>query len=150
MELRRQYISKNAQGFTYAEIILAMGLLAVLLATAVPVGIGYLRTHALVVQRDTLMELLLVARNRALTHIGQGWHGLYVDDAQYVLFQGAVFTAGLDTNEVTTLTESVHHEPASAVVMFAPLSGQSNDITITLQSNGHSTSVHVNAEGAIE
>lgn len=150
MGLRRRFIFEKTQGFTYAEILLAIGLLAVLLAATVPMGIGYVRTEGLISQRDMLTELLLAARSRAYAHIGQGGYGVYIDDTKYVLFQGEAFTEGLPTNETTTLSGTVNHVPEPLVVIFAPLSARSTDTTVTMESNGHTTSIHINSEGAIE
>lgn len=150
MQLHRQSIINNTKGFTFAELLLAIGLLTVIMVLVVPAGIGYLHTYALVTQRDVLTNLLLSARSRALTHAGQGPYSVYVDNTKYVLFQGAVFNEASTTNEVTRVAGNIAHTPASTVISFALLSGKSMEQTFSLQSNGHSVSLHINAEGVIE
>lgn len=149
MVLRSPYITSSADGFTFVETLLVIGLLAVLSIIVVPVGLGYVHTYNLVAERDILGNLLTAARTKALTSSNTPY-SIYLDNTIYVMFPGSVYNKNSGANEVTAASLSVTRTPIAVVVTFAPISGQTEGEYIVLETAGHSVAIRIHPEGAIE
>ncbi len=149
MVLRRPYISKRTRGVTFVEVLVVIALLLVLATTFVPVGVGYIHTYALTTERDTLVSLLISARNRAQAN-SHTPYSVYADSSRYVLFPGSTYHEHSDLNEITLVHSGITLMPSGVVITFAPLSGDSQEKIIIFQNVGHAVSAKINSEGIIE
>src|SRR3989344_7957997 len=76
------------QGFTLIEVIVVLGLFAILGAMTAVVGSSDIRGSALHSERDLAVNLLQKTRARAIANIDQLRHGVEIDsdNKQYIVF----------------------------------------------------------------
>ena len=112
------------------------------------------RSYSFHGDRDTLVSSLQHARSQAVSNICYGTcadgkpHGVYIEDDQYIIFQGSSFAtrdAGFDT--LIEANPSINHTGLDEVV-FDQLTGDATagDITLTDPANGRESVISINSE----
>lgn len=107
-------------------------------------------------ERDTAVSLFQKARSRALANRYQSPHGVCYDDASrsYIVFRGASYVAGSETNEITPAGPGVSLSSfplcgAGEGVVFAQLTATTTGADIAIIQNAKSETISINHEGAI-
>lgn len=149
--------TKNSAGFTIIEILVVMGLLAMVAGLTMVININDYRGYLFRGDRDVVVNVLERARSQAINNVCLGAtctggmpHGVHVQASQVVLFQGATYSAGAATNQVFPFNGGAQAAGLSDVV-FTQLSGDAAPTgTISLSDTlGHSSVITVNSEGQI-
>lgn len=152
--------NKTRAGFTLIEIIISVGLLAILGGLGLVMSMDSYRGHAFRNERDIIVSALQKARSQSISNMCQGDctggqpHGVYLEDNQYVIFQGENYeTRASQYDEVIIAqTGTTKIEGPLRSVVFSQLSGQvapSGIITISDKTGQHSSDIYVNSEGLI-
>ncbi len=145
-------MAENNGGFTIWEILLVLGLMAILFSLGLLVSMDFYRQKILGAERDIVVAVLKRARNEAQNNINQSSHGVYLGSASnYVIFQGNTY-ASRNTNFDEMFSRSggiVLNGPSE--LAFSSLDGSSSVSGTISISNGIQTStISVNTEGRID
>jgi prepilin-type N-terminal cleavage/methylation domain-containing protein len=135
----RNSVTKYSGGFTLLEVLVVIGLFAVVAGLVLTVGS---HTHSgFNTQDDTdlLIATLQKARSQSINGVCVGVHctvaaahGVHVDPRSIVLFQGTTYNASDATNEYIQ-AESNATTFSGSNIIFMPLSGNTNTTnTITI------------------
>ena len=147
----------HSAGFTLIEIIVVIGMLALVGSFGLLISMESYRGSTFRADRALLISLLQHARSDALNSVCRGAcigndaaaHGVHIEGASYTVFQGATYAAGGPLNQAFEASPAVTRSGLVDVV-FAPLTGDSLTTgTITLTGEGHTSDVIIGAEGQI-
>ncbi len=151
MELHRPLATyANERGFTLLEIAIVMGIMAIILAIGIPISWNFYLDYELVYEQRTLNSLLGYARNLSMVNTNEAIHGVYINNSNFVVFEGDSYAAR-DVNADKPFPRSSAISIAGPNEQrFLPLSGQTSSSTFSV-SNGRKTfTTYVNSEGRIE
>lgn len=158
MELPRTYIHK--QGFTLIEIVVVMGLLAILGSLGLIMSLDSYRSYAFRNERDLIVTVLQKARSQAINNVclGSGCtsgadHGVHLQTGSYTIFQGTIFaSANHSLDQVVQSSSATVQLSGLTDVVFSQLSGNAapaGNITVS-DGVGHSTTISINDAGRID
>jgi prepilin-type N-terminal cleavage/methylation domain-containing protein len=144
--------TKNSAGFTLLELLIVMGLFAIILSFGLAIGFDSFRRDTLKTERTNLVSALQKARSQAVNNIDNNMHGFYFDGANYIVFEGTSF-ATRDTSRDLFIprnsTISLSGLPHG--VVFEQLSGDATPAGVIVLEDGiSSTTISINEEGRIE
>lgn len=155
--------SAQQKGFTLPELLITMGIIAILFGFVVVNLVQLQRQSYLTTTVDTLVSDLYSQQNKAMVGDTEGSgiispHGVYFESNQYVLFRGSPYnpldTSNFPVNLDSSLTFSSITFPSSSVI-FSKGSGEtglangSNTVTLTDSTNGEQKILELNKYGAI-
>lgn len=133
------------------EVLIVVGILAVVFAFAIGVGINFYGGQAVVSERDTLVNVLRAARGRALNNFDESSHGVFIAAAQYVLFEGNSYASrNQDFDSVFPRGKGLTMSGLSEVVFNAPQGDANASGTITLSNDLGNAKININNEGRID
>ncbi|HEY4496619.1 MAG TPA: hypothetical protein VI432_00510, partial [Candidatus Paceibacterota bacterium] len=81
----------SISGFSLLEIVMVIGLMAILGGLGLFIAIDQYRSYALNAERATVVSLLQRARSQALNNLGESRHGIFIDNLNYTLFEGGSY-----------------------------------------------------------
>ena len=141
---------RGQKGFTFIEIIVVLGIFAILASVGLFVSFDFYRSYAFRSERNIVISILQKARAQALNNINQEPHGVKFLSNSYVIFQGADYEDLLrDTSfdEAIDAANSVAHSGLDEVV-FEQLSGDASASGEIILSDGVRTvGISINNEG---
>lgn len=141
---------RSENGITLIEILVTMGILALILSLGYFVGFDFYRNYALHSEKDILLSVLRKARSQALNNVNSTSHGVYIGSNSYTIFYGSSF-ASRDSQ----YDENIREAPGIALselneVVFAPLTATSTASgTIVINNGRKSFFIDINYEGKI-
>lgn len=140
----------NHAGLTVVELLMVIGIIAVIFAAGVPVGLNFYLDYQLDSEYNLLASLLRSARNLSMTNYNEADHGVYIGSGGIVVFQGTTYATRTASKDKTYPRNSVITIAGATEVDFTALSGASASTTITISDNRNkSWTVYVNPEGLI-
>jgi len=141
---------KSGAGFTIMELVIVIGIFAVVLAFGLPIGLDSYRNYLLTSEQRNLVSILRRAENLSLANNGGLPHGVALGEGQYVLYQGssyAVRNQAFDENYPRVSSVAVSSTPE---INFLNLSAMPSVTGTIVLSNGlRSLTITVNDQGAI-
>jgi len=140
-------------GFTFLEVLITMGILGIIFAIGLPVGLDFYQRYQFDSEASLFISLLESTRNSAMVNLNESSHGVYIDTDDFVIFQGASYAAR-DTSQDQNFPRSgsMSVSPCCgglAEIVFSALSGQTASSTFTISHLQKSININVNAEGTI-
>lgn len=138
-------------GFTLIEVMVVLGLLALMAALGMFVSFDYYRSYQYRAELNTLGSMLQKARAQAQSNVNESPHGVEILANAYVIFQGPFYAAReVSLDESFTANGLVSHSGMSEVV-FAQLTGEASaSSTITLTDGTRTSLISINNEGRID
>lgn len=145
-------------GFTLIELIVAVGVIAVIAAAAMPASVRLYKKNLFVATTDDLLETLRLAQGRAMqADEGSAW-GVRLEEgagAEYILFLGDDFDErDPDFDEVHRLPDALElFRTTPHDVVFLRLAGTIEDVgTITVGVVGEAQEqlIEINERGVIQ
>jgi prepilin-type N-terminal cleavage/methylation domain-containing protein len=152
------------KGFVLIELIVVMGMLAVLTGMITVTTLGSQRRAGLTSTIDTLVADLRSQQTKAMTGVTSGGvipagYGVFFQSDRYSLFQGASYSASLTSNAPVVIDSRVEFNqimlPNSSVI-FASKSGeiigynaQLNTVKVTQIDSNFSKTIYFNRYGVI-
>lgn len=136
-------------GLSLIEIILTVGIAAILLAVGGPVSLDFYNQYQFDSELENLVSILESARNLAMVNYNESAHGVYVEANNFTIFQGSSYAS---RNQA--LDKNFPRNPAIAVsgtgeIVFSVLAGQTASSTFTVANSQRSVNIYVNSEGTI-
>ncbi len=146
----RQKLSAR-EGFTILEMLVVLGILAVIFGLGLIVSLDFYRQKILSVERDAVVSVLRRARSEALNNVNQSNHGVYLAGSNYVIFQGNYYASRNPSfDEIFDKSNGVTVGGLSEIV-FSSLAGGANvSGTVSLSNGTQILNVSVNSEGRID
>lgn len=154
----RKISTTNSRGFTLIEILIVIGLVALVGGAVLFVDLNNYRGDSFRSERNTVVNLLGQARIDALNNVSEEPHGLALHPADYpdsyVLFAGSSYASSDPATRVPYKQNyAVAFGPGSpAEVVFEQLNGDSSvagTITMTDSDRAFSFDIAINSEGGI-
>jgi prepilin-type N-terminal cleavage/methylation domain-containing protein len=165
------YSAKTRRGFTLVEIIISIGILAIILSLGLSVSMDFFRSYSFRSEKNTVVSILQNARSQSLNNIDQVRHGVHfqANPLRYVVFECKLSPpatpctdySGADTTKDFSITPSYSSTISGLPfdVIFDQLSGcvssvgnncSASTITITGNDNGKTYTITINSEGRID
>lgn len=129
--------------------MLAIGILTVILAILLPVGLDFYRSYQMDSEYDLLKSLLQRTRNFAMINRNESAHGLYLDAGNFIVFQGADFSARVPDEDRIFPRSAAVSVTGPAELVFSALSGRTASTTYVVSNGYASHDIYVNAEGLV-
>lgn len=139
----------NKSGFTIFELLIVMGLVAVISVIGVPVGLNFYLSYQLDAETSLFTSVLRQARNLAMINQNESDHGVYLDDEKFILFQGSSFVSRTVAQDRVFPRSSLVTVSGPGEIIFSALSGQTASSTYFLSDVNKTANVYVNAEGLV-
>ncbi len=127
-----------------------MGIAAIIFAIGLPISWNFYLDYQLIYEQRALTTLLGHARNLAMVNVNEKIHGVYIDSANFVVFDGDSYASREAIYDKTFPRSSAITITGPSEQLFLQLSGQTSSSTFNI-SNGRKTfTTYVNSEGRIE
>lgn len=157
-----------SDGFTLLEMLIAMGLLAVMLTLGLLVSVDFYKSYSLRSEHDIIVSMLQKARSQSLNNINQKRHGVrfFLDEnsgtPSYTLFECDSTCTSWTGPQASDLT--IPSQASVAItnpllpfdVVFQQLSGDcasqncaESELVIHIEGQQTSGDISINPEGAI-
>jgi prepilin-type N-terminal cleavage/methylation domain-containing protein len=159
MASHKTYNRNTPKGFTLIEMVIAIGLLAILASLGLVVSMDNYRGHSFRDERDVVVSALQKARSRAISNVCKGEscdngkpHGVFLRDQEYVIFQGSSYL-NRDERYDEVIVSNAGAVELSGVdeIVFSRLSGSVEETGLITVSDktGRSSDIYINNEGLI-
>jgi prepilin-type N-terminal cleavage/methylation domain-containing protein len=140
-------------GFTLIEILMVIGIIAVIASFGMLMSMDFYRGFAFRSEQNTLVSVLTKARNKAMANINEKPHGVRVEQGKYIIFEGAAYDP-LNPNNIEIKAAPNVSNNGPVTVVFEQLSGDvpsayASEVQIILTSEGRSSVVSLNSLGRI-
>ncbi|MBI5798339.1 MAG: prepilin-type N-terminal cleavage/methylation domain-containing protein [Candidatus Yonathbacteria bacterium] len=129
--------NSTRSGFTLLELLIVIAILAIIIASVLPSLINFSRSSLLNTETQEAVTLINRARLLSVSSKNDNRFGVHFEAGKLVLFQGAIYTTGVSTNEEhvfdTRLTSTTTINGGGSEVLFAKVTGStSQNATTTL------------------
>ena len=157
-------ISTHNRGFSLIEILIVIGLFAMIAGVTLIVSMDSFRGHSFYSERNVLISTIQKARSQAISNMCFGGgcvdgkpHGVHIESTQYTVFQGSSW-AGRDSaiDEVVSITSKSVTASGFVDVIFEQLTGEatfspssSHDIVLTDSAGKDSSTITITQAGRI-
>lgn len=137
------------RGFTFLELTISVGILAVLLTVIIPSFMDFRRNSILNTETQNVITLINKARLSSMSSKEDTQYGIHFEAGKIVLFQGDTYTAGAGTNEEFVLNTALTLSPivvygGGGEVVFQKVTGATNqNATTTLLVVGSTASTTI-------
>lgn len=137
------------------ELIIIVAILSILATVIVPSSLRWRSAGELERAHIELVDMLTDARERTLNSKKATRYGVNIQDGESVLFEGTVYDANAETNEIhsyTNVSLTSQLLPETTSVVFSRLTGESNatgKIMLTHLITGATSSLEIYVTGAI-
>lgn len=150
-------MNKNL-GFTILELLISLSVMAIVIVIVMTAFISFRKSHALVSDTDTVIEVLRQARNQTLSSKNSSVYGVHFAASKITLFAGGTYSSGSGTNQdfflnATDTILTISLAGGGSDVVFQRLSGetaQNGTITISSPSTSQSKVVTIYKTGVVE
>lgn len=147
---------KFHRGFTLVELLVSMGILAVVFAISTIALSSIIPNTSQSNARDSLISDIRSQQTQAMTNDAS--YGILFENTSYTLFKGAVYSASDPNNYVVNLDPSLLINDVTfngKQIIFSPGTGDvsgyiqgSDGMTITNSQTGINTNIKINKYGA--
>jgi len=103
---------KTNSGTSFIEMMMIVAILVILVSIAIPVFVFFQRRLEFNINTEEVINILRIARNKALASEGPSQYGVYFDNVsspnQYILFKGESFALRDDSfDEINNLSDNI-------------------------------------------
>ena len=150
---------KNEKGFTLIEVLVVIGILAVIATLGLFVSMDFFRSRSSHSEQETIVSLLQNARSQSMNNINQARHGVHFDvtasPLEYTLFECgsgcSAYAGGTSYLNIKASYGVKITTPASSFdIIFNQLRGDTSAQATTINDGVRDYTVSVNSEGRID
>lgn len=110
---------KGNHGFTLIEILVALGIVAILFTASSFLNFNSYNRELLESEQETLVSVLITARSRSMNNIDASRHGVKIEDDNFILFRELPYD-----EEIIPRNSNVKNTSTLDTVIFEQLSGE--------------------------
>lgn len=141
---------KSKSGFTLIEILISLGIFAILFAIGLPLSLDSYRNYILNSETSNLVTLIRRAESLALSNVHNSSHGIYIEEDRIILFEGESYAArNTAFDEEFERAEVVSISGPTEIVFSALESKPNAAVSFVLSNLLNVHRVDVNEHGAI-
>ncbi|MDO8530543.1 MAG: type II secretion system protein [bacterium] len=153
---------KSSTGFTLIEVLIAVGILAIILSLGLFISFDFYRGYSFRAEKSVIVSVLQKARNQALNNISQARHGVRFENSpalRYIIFEGSTYDQNSASNIIINASYGIsitNPAPLPFDVIFDQLNGNcissncsSGPLAITVSDGVKSYDITINSEGRI-
>lgn len=139
------------QGVSLIEVLIIVAIIVVISGLGLFVSLDFYKTYALNSERDTVVAILIKARNRAANNFNESKHGVYIDSTGYTIFQGSSYALRNQAYDELLKRNSSVNSSGLQEVVFEQLTGSLTTLEgdIAISNNVKSINISLNNEGRI-
>ena len=141
--------ARLSAGFTIVEILISLTLLAAIFGLGFPVTWSFYGTYQFDSEAKVLVSVLEQARNSAMINRNQSAHGVFINDDQMTVFQGASYASRNTAMDKIFPRNSLIAISGPSEIVFSALSGQVSSSTYTVSYQHRSANIQANSYGTI-
>ena len=135
------------KGFSLIEIIVVIGVVALVIGFGVVTDLGAFRQDTFLTEEAKIVSILQKARSRAMANLYDTNHGVCYIAPDYVIFQGSSCAAG--DSIPANIAIASHASTIFPTIVFTRLSGATTGATIHITDGTKSDDIIINNEGTI-
>jgi len=137
------------KALTLFEILIVIGIIAILVSLTLPLGLDFYRSQQLETQSQGVIQALRRARLKAMAVENDSSFGVHLTNDNYILFKGDTYVPGDPYNEVFDLPLIINASGLQEIV-FSKLEGKPN-VTgdIILKNDSDIRTININEIGRI-
>lgn len=145
----------NSFGFTFLEMIIAIAILALLIAVALPKFSAFKNSQVVSNSAEEIISAVSKARSQTLSSVASSEYGVHFDTNQIVIYKGTSYSSSDASNEIVKIVSPATISNISLTggvseFYFDRLSGApSKTGTVTVSVSGASSkTITISASGA--
>lgn len=146
--IKKDFFKRN-RGLSIIEILLSSAILVMLLTLGAPVAVDFYQSELITSERDNLVSILKRARTLSLANKDKSAHGVYIDNNQYVLFEGSSYAARNTIYDEPSVRNSALVFSGAGEIVFAPLSATAPSATVSANIGQKTFTIATNTEGGV-
>ena len=143
-------MSDRNKGFTVIEVLISMGILAILVGITTPFLLHFYRRYQLDSERSTMIALMRQARSLSMDGESSADHGVHIASSQFTLFTGSSYALRDAAKDQTFGRTDVVAITGSSSIVFRYLTGKTSSLSFTLDDGTKTGRIYVNTEGRID
>ncbi|HDY73417.1 MAG TPA: prepilin-type N-terminal cleavage/methylation domain-containing protein [Candidatus Jorgensenbacteria bacterium] len=141
---------KSQKGFTLLEIMIVIGLFALLVGISIPFGLDVYRSYVLISETRNMVSFLRRAETLSFTNTRNDSYGVMVMNDRFVVFRGASFATRDTAFDEEYLRSPLVIVSGIAHIVFAAVTGRPDIMGTTTFSNGvNEQTVFINEHGTL-
>ena len=141
---------KSQKGFTLLEIIIVIGLFALLVGISIPFGLDVYRSYVLISETRNMVSFLRRAETLSFTNTRNDSYGVMIMNDRFVVFRGASFATRDTAFDEEYLRSPLVIVSGIAHIVFAAVTGRPDIMGTTTFSNGvNEQTVFINEHGTL-
>lgn len=145
------YILHSRRGVTLIELLISIAILMTILGVGFGFSARTYRRYIVDAERDTIVNIFLRARSRAMANVNGSAHGIYVGADDLIVFQGVSYASRAATyDEIYPRTAGLAISGPSEFVFQALHAAAAPSGTLTIGNEVKSVSIGINDEGRID
>lgn len=143
----------SQRGFSLVELVVVMGIVAIIAAVTVPLGLNYYRAQVLDETYYELRSTLRRAHSQAVSVKNDSAFGVKIMSENFVLFQGETYAGRVAIYDEVFDVPTVVSISGADEIIFNVLSGTTGSavtISLELQGSEEAATISVSTNGIIE
>ncbi|MBI4268267.1 prepilin-type N-terminal cleavage/methylation domain-containing protein [Candidatus Uhrbacteria bacterium] len=148
--MRSPLSSSDSKGFTLLEVVIALGIFALIFSLGPYVGMDLYRSHVFRSDILTLATLLRKARSQSLHRIDGAPHGVSITSSAYVFFTGDSYALRRPEFDIEFPAHRAVAKTGLPEIVFSYDAQVSHPGTIVFSDGSRVSSIVINSEGGID
>lgn len=139
------------RAFTLVEILIVIGITLALVYLIVPLGLDFYRSQQLENETELVAQIIKMAQSKAMSTESDSRFGFYINNSNYVLFQGNSYASRNNQyDEIFNLSGVINITDPPKEIVFSKTDGRPSFVSeIILNSGNQNKKITINKFGVI-